>query len=73
MTEDVLIQLASHQGDLWVLGTFELSDASIKAFLKHKGHLMLPLASNMNEKIAKQFKKHDGPLDFPVRVMYVSY
>jgi hypothetical protein len=73
LTEDVLIELASHQGDLCIFQTLELTEASIKAFLKHKGDLMLPLVSNMNENIAKQFKKHDGPVSLPGRMMYVSY
>jgi hypothetical protein len=58
---------------LCIFQTLELTEASIKAFLKHKGDLMLPLVSNMNENIAKQFNKHDGPVSLPGRMMYVSY
>jgi hypothetical protein len=73
LTEDVIIELAKHQGDLCIYGKFELTEGSIKALLKHRGHLMLPLISNMSEKIARQFKKHQGPVDLPGRFIYASY
>ncbi len=72
-TEDVIIELAKHQGDLCIYGKIELSDRSIQTLVKHKGHLMLPLVSNMSQKIANKFKKHDGPIDPPGRSVYLKY
>ncbi len=62
-TEDELITLASHQGDLWIQSKITLTDRSIDALVKHRGHLMLPWVLNFSPAIAKKFKKHEGPVD----------
>jgi hypothetical protein len=65
LTEEVLIELAKHQGDLSIINRFDLTPSALKAFLSHKGELTLPLINNMSADIAKKFKKHDGPVNLP--------
>ena len=62
-TEEALVALSKHKGDLWILAKCELTNVAIKALLKHKGELMIPQVTNMSRSIENKFKKlHEGPV-----------
>lgn len=61
-SDEVLIELAKHQGDLFIISKILLTDASVKAFIEHSGYLMLPLCENYSPEMGKKFKKHNGPV-----------
>lgn len=61
-TDEVLIELAKHDGDLFITSKISLTEPTIKALLAHSGYLMLPMCENYTPEIGKKFKKHNGPV-----------
>lgn len=75
LSEEALIELSKHEGDLSIVSKFNLTPKMINALLKHKGHLTLPLVENISSEIARKFKKHDGQVDLPGKTttIYSNY